>query len=78
MTAVYPLRISANPLVRSGLNTLLFVALLLCLATTAQAAGSSMPWEGPLPVHPRLHPGAGGPHRGGDRDCRHRVGAGLW
>ena len=48
MTAVYQLRISANPLLRSGLNKLLFVALLLCLATTAQAAGASMPWEGPL------------------------------
>ena len=48
MTAVHPMRISVNPVLRSGLNALMFAALLLCVATTAQAAGSSMPWEGPL------------------------------
>lgn len=53
-------RFSVNPLPRlSGLarlqslarpavHGLLLAALLLCLAGTAQAAGSSMPWEGPL------------------------------
>ena len=34
MTAVHPMRISVNPVLRSGLNTLVFAALLL--------------WEGPL------------------------------
>ena len=48
MTTVHPMRISVDPVLRSGLNTLVFAALLLFLATTAQAAGSSMPWEGPL------------------------------
>lgn len=48
MTTVHPMRISVDPVLRSGLNTLVFAALLLCVATTAQAAGSSMPWEGPL------------------------------
>ncbi|QTD44132.1 TrbC/VirB2 family protein [Ottowia testudinis] len=50
-------RVSANPaLCLSRLRTvagpaaqgLLLAALLLFLAGTAQAAGSSMPWEGPL------------------------------
>ncbi|HCF4978762.1 TrbC/VirB2 family protein [Pseudomonas aeruginosa] len=53
-------RVSVNPLLRpSGLarlrslvrpaeQGLLLAALLLFLAGTAQAAGSSMPWEGPL------------------------------
>ncbi len=53
-------RFSVNPLPRlSGLarlqslarpavHGLLLAALLLCLVGTAQAAGSSMPWEGPL------------------------------
>ena len=48
MTPVHPMRISVNPVLRSGLNALMFAALLLCVATTAQATGSSMPWEGPL------------------------------
>lgn len=48
MTAAHPMRISVNPVLRAGLNTLVFAALLLCVATTARAAGSSMPWEGPL------------------------------
>ncbi len=50
-------RFSANPALRlAGLRCLarpagqglLLAALLLFLAGTAQAAGSSMPWEGPL------------------------------
>ncbi|WP_234267099.1 TrbC/VirB2 family protein [Hydrogenophaga sp. NFH-34] len=53
-------RISANPcanlsnswrlerLVRPALQGLVLGALMLLLAGTAQAAGSSMPWEGPL------------------------------
>ncbi|WP_439586905.1 TrbC/VirB2 family protein [Hydrogenophaga sp.] len=35
-------------LARSAVHGLFLAALLLCLASTAQAAGSSMPWEGPL------------------------------
>ena len=51
------LRISVNPLpnltrlrrlARPAGQGLLLAALLLFLAGTAQAAGSSMPWEGPL------------------------------
>lgn len=57
---VHALRLSANPLfplsARAGLRRLarptrqgLALAVLLCLlAGVAQAAGSSMPWEGPL------------------------------
>ena len=50
-------RVSANPLVRPArldrlarpaMQGLMLAALLLLLAGTAQAAGSSMPWEGPL------------------------------
>ena len=46
-------RVSANPALRRCLarpagQGLLLAALLLLLAGTAQAAGSSMPWEGPL------------------------------
>lgn len=50
-------RVSANPalrlarlrsLARSAAQGLMLAALLLFLAGTAQAAGSSMPWEGPL------------------------------
>ncbi|MCJ0762653.1 TrbC/VirB2 family protein [Variovorax terrae] len=53
-------RISANPflrrssparldgLARPALQGLMLAALMLLLAGTAQAAGSSMPWEGPL------------------------------
>lgn len=51
-------RISVNPhprfhsrlhsLWRPAQQGLLLGVLMLCLATTAQAAGSSMPWEGPL------------------------------
>ena len=60
MTHVDSFRFSVNPLPRlSGLarlrsltrparQGLLLAALLLFLAGTAQAAGSSMPWEGPL------------------------------
>ena len=41
-------RISVNPLLRLALHVVVLVAMMLCLATTALAAGSSMPWEGPL------------------------------
>ena len=50
-------RISANPLrrpaqleslARPAMQGLMLAALMLLLAGTAQAAGSSMPWEGPL------------------------------
>ncbi|WP_121498835.1 TrbC/VirB2 family protein [Pseudomonas aeruginosa] len=50
-------RISVNPasrigrldsLARPALRGLLLAALMLLIAGTAQAAGSSMPWEGPL------------------------------
>ena len=50
-------RFSLNPLsmparlrslARPAVHGLLLAALLLLLAGTAQAAGSSMPWEGPL------------------------------
>ncbi len=47
-------RTSVNPhlglrsLLRPAQQGLLLGILMLCLATTAQAAGSSMPWEGPL------------------------------
>ncbi|MBP7655843.1 MAG: TrbC/VirB2 family protein [Pseudoxanthomonas sp.] len=60
MTHAHAFRFSVNPLPRlSGLvrlrslarpagQGLLLAALLLFLAGTAKAAGSSMPWEGPL------------------------------
>lgn len=57
MTHVTAFRFSANPLstlprlqglTRPALHGLLLGGLLLLLAGTAQAAGSSMPWEGPL------------------------------
>jgi type IV secretory pathway VirB2 component (pilin)/energy-coupling factor transporter ATP-binding protein EcfA2 len=57
MTHVPAFRLSVNPLSRPARlrrpgppagQGLLLAALLLCLAGTAQAAGSSMPWEGPL------------------------------
>ena len=57
MTHVDAFRISANPLsrparlerlARPALQGLLLAALMLLLVGTAQAAGSSMPWEGPL------------------------------
>jgi len=41
-------RISVNPYLRLTLHVAVLAALMLYLATTAQAAGSSMPWEGPL------------------------------
>ena len=60
MTHVDAFRLSVNPLSRLPIlarlrslarpagQALLLAALLLFLAGTAQAAGSSMPWEGPL------------------------------
>ena len=57
MTHATAFRFSANPhsklfglqgLARPAMQGLLLTALLLLLAGTAQAAGSSMPWEGPL------------------------------
>lgn len=59
-TTVPAFRVSVNPpsyqtslarlrsLARPAAQGLLLAALLLFLAGTAQAAGSSMPWEGPL------------------------------
>jgi type IV secretion system protein TrbC len=40
--------ISANPPLRMALQVFVLTALMLCVASTAHAAGSSMPWEGPL------------------------------
>lgn len=57
MMHVAALRFSVNPLfctnqlyalARPALRGLLFAALMLLIVGTAQAAGSSMPWEGPL------------------------------
>ncbi|WP_373801102.1 TrbC/VirB2 family protein, partial [Delftia acidovorans] len=60
MTHAHAFRVSVNPpshlsilarlrcLGRPAGQGLLLAALLLFLAGTAQAAGSSMPWEGPL------------------------------
>ena len=60
MTHAAAFRFSANPdsklsglpglpgLARPAMQGLLLAVLLLLLAGTAQAAGSSMPWEGPL------------------------------
>ena len=52
MTHVDAFRISVNPLPRparlDGLARPAMQGLMLLLAGTAQAAGSSMPWEGPL------------------------------
>ena len=63
MTLAHAFRVSVNPpshlaelsgfarlrsLARPAAQGLLLAALLLFLAGTAQAAGSSMPWEGPL------------------------------
>ncbi len=41
-------RLSVNPHLRPALHVALLAALMLCLAFPAYAAGSSMPWEGPL------------------------------
>ena len=57
MTHVNAFPISANPyprparrdgLARPAMQGLMLAAFMLLLAGTAQAAGSSMPWEGPL------------------------------
>ncbi|MCU7965475.1 MULTISPECIES: TrbC/VirB2 family protein [Gammaproteobacteria] len=60
MTHAHAFRVSVNPhfnqsgfarlhsLARPATQGLMLAALLLFLAGTAQAAGSSMPWEGPL------------------------------
>ncbi|WP_313315978.1 TrbC/VirB2 family protein [Pulveribacter sp.] len=57
MTHADAFRISANPFPRPArldglacpaMPGLMLAALMLLLAGTAQAAGSSMPWEGPL------------------------------
>ena len=54
MTHVHAFRFSVNPashmssLTGPAYRGLLLAALLLILAGAAQAAGSSMPWEGPL------------------------------
>ncbi|WP_081194652.1 TrbC/VirB2 family protein [Marinobacter segnicrescens] len=41
-------RFHLYPLFRSAWRGLLLTVLMLLLVSTAQAAGSSMPWEGPL------------------------------
>lgn len=41
-------RFSVDPQLRKALPVAVLVALVLCLAFPAQAAGSSMPWERPL------------------------------
>lgn len=41
-------RIYVNPQLRSALHLALLATLLLGVAASAQAAGSSMPWEAPL------------------------------
>ncbi|EMB2824948.1 TrbC/VirB2 family protein [Pseudomonas aeruginosa] len=43
-----PMRSRLRSLARPAAQGLMLAALLLFLAGTAQAAGSSMPWEGPL------------------------------
>ena len=57
MTHTHAFRFSVNPLfslvrlrclARPAGQGLLLAVLMLMLASTAQAAGSSMPWEGPL------------------------------
>lgn len=57
MTHDRAFRLSVNPvvpptplrsLIRPAMQGLLLAVLLLLLESTAQAAGSSMPWEGPL------------------------------
>ncbi len=57
MTHVPAFRLSVNPLprparldglTRPAMQGMLLAALMLLLAGTAQAAGSAMPWEGPL------------------------------
>lgn len=57
MTPAHPLRLSVNPLFRlarlrrlaeSAQQGLLLAVVFLLMAGTAHAAGSSMPWEGPL------------------------------
>ncbi|MDX7817966.1 TrbC/VirB2 family protein [Aeromonas caviae] len=60
MTRAHTFRVSVNPLshlsglarlhslARPATQGLLLAGLMLLLAGTAQAAGSSMPWEGPL------------------------------
>ncbi len=57
MTSIDALRVSVNPplrlarlrrLARPAGQGLLFAALMLLAAGAVQAAGSSMPWEGPL------------------------------
>lgn len=57
MTHTHTFRFSVNPLfslarlrclARPAGQGLLLAVLMLLLASTAQAAGSSMPWEGPL------------------------------
>jgi len=47
-TTVSTSRFSVNPHLRLALHVVVLAAMTLFLATTAHAAGSSMPWEGPL------------------------------
>ncbi len=41
-------RFSVNPHLRLALHVVVLASLMLCLALPAHAAGSHMPWEGPL------------------------------
>jgi type IV secretion system protein VirB2 len=47
-THVSTSRFSANPHPRLAVHAALLAALMMCFASAAHAAGSSMPWEGPL------------------------------
>ena len=40
--------VSANPSLRFALHLAVLMGLMLCVAEPAHAAGSAMPWEGPL------------------------------
>lgn len=48
MTPYPDCRTSTRPKPRLALQAILMLAAMLCLVSVAQAAGSSMPWEGPL------------------------------
>ena len=64
-------RLSVNPHLRLALHVAVLTALMLGLATTAHAAGSSMPWEGPLQSILESIQGRRTAHRG---DCQRHAG----
>ena len=77
MTHVDAFRLSVNPISRLSSmartwpvpQNVLLAALMLLLAGTAQAAGSSMPWKA-ADLHPRIHrPDRGGDHHHLDGAC---------